>query len=44
MTSALKNVVWAYDDPFNEALPLRGHMAFYSDRVDRIMIDGKADR
>jgi uncharacterized protein (DUF427 family) len=27
------NAVWAYDEPYDEALPLRGHAAFYPDRV-----------
>lgn len=34
-----ENAVWAYDEPYDEALPLRGHVAFYPDRVDRIAID-----
>ncbi|HTK98628.1 MAG TPA: DUF427 domain-containing protein [Pseudomonadales bacterium] len=39
-----ENAVWAYDEPYDEALPLRDHAAFYTDRVDRITIDGKSDR
>ena len=39
-----ENAVWAYDEPYDEALPLRGHAAFYTDRVDRITIDGNSDR
>ncbi len=39
-----ENAVWAYDQPYDEALPLRGYAAFYTDRVDRITIDGKSDR
>jgi uncharacterized protein (DUF427 family) len=31
-----ENAVWAYDEPYDEALPLRGYVAFYSDRVDRV--------
>ncbi len=34
-----ENAVWAYDEPYDEALPLGGHVAFYPDRVDRISID-----
>ena len=34
-----ENAVWAYDEPYDEALPLRGHVAFYSERVDRVSID-----
>jgi uncharacterized protein (DUF427 family) len=32
-----ENAVWAYDEPYDEALPLQGHVAFYPDRVDRIL-------
>lgn len=32
-----ENAVWAYDEPYDEALPLRGYVAFYPDRVDRIL-------
>jgi uncharacterized protein (DUF427 family)/diadenosine tetraphosphate (Ap4A) HIT family hydrolase len=39
-----ENAVWAYDEPYDEALPLKGHVAFYADRVDRISIDGRPDR
>jgi uncharacterized protein (DUF427 family)/diadenosine tetraphosphate (Ap4A) HIT family hydrolase len=39
-----ENAVWAYDEPYDEALPLRAHVAFYADRVDRIVVDGKPDR
>ncbi|MCB1684742.1 MAG: DUF427 domain-containing protein [Pseudomonadales bacterium] len=28
-----ENSVWAYDAPYDEALPLQGCVAFYSDRV-----------
>ncbi len=39
-----ENAVWAYDDPYDEARALREHVAFYTNRVDRIVVDGKADR
>src|SRR5262245_3795322 len=31
-----ENAVWAYDEPYDEAQQLRGYVAFYPDRVDRI--------
>lgn len=31
-----RDAVWAYDAPYDEALPLRGHVAFYPDRVESI--------
>jgi uncharacterized protein (DUF427 family) len=31
-----ENAVWGYDAPYDEAAPLRGHIAFYPDRVDSI--------
>ncbi len=34
-----ENAVWAYDEPYAEALPLSGYVAFYADRVDRIDLD-----
>ncbi len=39
-----ENAVWAYDEPYDEALALRDHVAFYANRVDRITIDGKVGR
>lgn len=30
----LENAVWGYADPYLECEPLRGHLAFYTDRVD----------
>ena len=39
-----ENAVWAYDEPYDEALPLRGYVAFYTDRVDRIAIDERPNR
>ena len=31
-----ENAVWAYDEPYDEALPLKGHVAFYPDRIDSL--------
>ncbi len=30
---ALANSVWAYEDPYRECVPLKDHLAFYTDRV-----------
>lgn len=32
------NIAWAYDDPFTAVERIRGHVAFYKDRVDSIEI------
>jgi len=29
-----ENAVWAYDDPFDQMEEIRGHVAFYEDRVE----------
>ena len=33
------DVAWSYDLPFDEAMPIRGHVAFYPNRVDSIDAD-----
>lgn len=33
---ATKDVAWSYEDPFDHMLIIKGHLAFYPDRVDRI--------
>ncbi len=30
------NAVWSYEDPFPAVAQIRGHVAFYADRVDEI--------
>lgn len=30
------NAVWSYETPFDAMAPIKGHLAFYSDRVDSI--------
>src|SRR5207302_8450844 len=30
------NAVWSYEDPFPAVAQIRGHVAFYPDRVDEI--------
>ena len=31
-----KDVAWSYEDPFDHMLAIRGHVAFYPDRVNAI--------
>lgn len=31
-----KDVAWSYEDPFDRMAAIRGHLAFYPDRVDEI--------
>jgi len=33
---AAKNAVWTYEDPYPAVTAIKGHLAFYPDRVDRI--------
>ena len=30
------NAVWSYEDPYSAVAPIKGHLAFYPDRVDSI--------
>lgn len=30
----VKNLVWGYEEPFDEVSDIRGHVAFYGNRVD----------
>ena len=32
----LPNAVWTYEDPYPAVEPIRGHLAFYPDKVDGI--------
>jgi uncharacterized protein (DUF427 family) len=32
------NAVWSYEDPFPDVAQIRGHVAFYSERVDAIEV------
>jgi uncharacterized protein (DUF427 family) len=31
-----ENAVWTYEDPYERVSAIKGHLAFYPDRVDRI--------
>lgn len=33
------NVVWAYKEPLPEVAQIKGHLAFYADRVDALVVD-----
>lgn len=33
------NVAWAYKDPLPEVSQIKGHLAFYADRVDALVVD-----
>jgi uncharacterized protein (DUF427 family) len=33
---AAENAVWTYEEPYPAVAAIRGHLAFYPDRVDRI--------
>ena len=32
----VENAVWSYESPYDRVAPIKGHLAFYSDRVDAI--------
>ena len=32
----VENAVWSYESPYEQMAPIKGHLAFYSDRVDAI--------
>lgn len=32
----VENAVWSYEAPYEQMAPIKGHLAFYSDRVDGI--------
>jgi uncharacterized protein (DUF427 family) len=34
------NAVWTYEAPYEAVAAIGGHLAFYPDRVDEILIDG----
>ena len=34
--SAAENAVWTYEDPYPDVATIKGHLAFYPDRVDPI--------
>lgn len=33
------NIAWAYEDPIPEVNKIKGHIAFYADKVDALVID-----
>ena len=38
----LGNAVWGYDTPYDEVAVLKDYVAFYSDKIDAIIVDGVA--
>lgn len=38
------DAVWEYRDPFPAVAPIKGHVAFYPDRVEAIDIEADGDR
>lgn len=36
-----KDAVWTYEKPYDEMLAIRGHLAFYPEKVDSISAKGK---
>jgi uncharacterized protein (DUF427 family) len=40
--AGIEHIAWAYEDPFDQMLAIRGHLAFYTDRVT-IEIDSDSD-
>jgi uncharacterized protein (DUF427 family) len=40
--SDLRNSVWYYDEPFPAVTDIRGHVAFYADRVTVTVLPGKS--
>jgi len=35
-----ENIAWSYEEPLPEALPIRGHLAFYVQRLDALLDGG----
>ena len=36
-----ENIVWYYPDPYDECLKIRGRVAFYNEKVEAVLIDGR---
>ena len=32
----LENIAWSYEDPYDEVMEIKGHIAFYTDKIDPI--------
>jgi len=35
-----ENIAWSYEEPLPEALPIKGHLAFYAERLDALRDEG----
>ncbi|MDH3713443.1 MAG: DUF427 domain-containing protein [Gammaproteobacteria bacterium] len=40
-TGAVDNLMWSYEDPPPEAEQIKGYVAFYSDLLDKLIVDGE---
>lgn len=40
-TGGAENAVWTYEQPYDEMLAIKEHLAFYPDKVDSITAKGK---
>ncbi|HYN90939.1 MAG TPA: DUF427 domain-containing protein [Thermoleophilaceae bacterium] len=38
-----ESIAWSYEEPLNDAVPVKGLVAFYNERVD-IEVDGEPER
>ena len=38
-THTLKNLAWSYEQPFFDARRIKGHIAFYQERLDQFLVD-----
>lgn len=37
---SVEQIAWSYDDPFDQMLEIRGHLAFYADRAEIEIVSG----
>lgn len=42
LVGGAKDVVWSYEQPFDEVVSIREYLAFYADRVDKIQVTARA--
>lgn len=40
--SQSENVAWSYEEPFFDARRIKGYVAFYADRIDKLLVDKAA--
>ncbi len=39
LVGGARDAVWSYESPYDEVAAIRGHLAFYPDRVDAIVAE-----